>query len=314
MSSFPIRIISLALFSISFLPFLNNGQLTRHSVQTRAKIVYHGGPILIETINVALIWYGNVSLNKKEAIANFLKSLNTDGDFNLQPQVTKWWKMVESYQAMLPGAKHDEVPKIIVNVAKQINDTSYKYGRNLTIGDFIPKIVKEHTKEAKNMLPIIITAKDVNMEGVCTKTCAHNGIVGNITLYIILGNPELECPRKCEWPFTQIDSGPKSILFLQPPNLDKAADAMVIALATTLADTVTNPLNTGFYDGPPKNSTGVGTACKAIFGSGAFPGNPGKVHIDAHTGGSFNAHGIKDKKFLLPAIWNPKTSSCWTLM
>lgn len=192
MASFSMRIISLALLlSFSFFPSLNNGQLARSSVQTRAKIVYHGGPILIETINIALIWYGNVSLVKKEVIINFLKSLNTVGSFNLQPQVTKWWKMVESYQTMLPGAKRGKVPRIIVNVAKQINDTSYKYGRNLTLADFIPKIVKEHTKEGKSMLPIIITAKDVNMEGVCTKTCADNGIVGkfpalsNIRRYLI---------------------------------------------------------------------------------------------------------------------------------
>ncbi|KAE8720392.1 hypothetical protein F3Y22_tig00020118pilonHSYRG00010 [Hibiscus syriacus] len=244
------------------------------SSKMHPKITYHGGPILNGTLNFAIIWYGKCNVLKRTTIVNFLMSLNKEGDRDLNPKVT----------------------------------------RNLTIAGSIPKIVREHIHDQPDLIPVIITAKDVDIEGLCSRKCADQGLIDNKKPYIILGNPEIECPGKCEWPFKDVDNGPKSIIFLRPPSQNKAADAMVIALATTLADMVTNPLNTGFYGGSEKAPLGVGSVCKAIFGSGAFPGNPDKVHIDPSTSGSFNAHGYHGDRFLLPAVWNPKTSSCWTLM
>lgn len=131
--------------------------------------------------------------------------------------------------------------------------------------------------------------------------------------YIIVGNPETECPAACGWPFHEVNTGPKNGVVLKPPNVNMAADAMVVALAAALADTVTNPLGTGFYDGLEMDPIGPALACKGIFGKDASPGNPGIVQTDLATGVSFNALGNKGKKFLLPAIWDLKTSSCWTL-
>ncbi|KAL0008405.1 hypothetical protein SO802_009907 [Lithocarpus litseifolius] len=83
-----------------------------------------------------------------------------------------------------------------------------------------------------------------------------------------------------------------------------------------LASTVTNPFKTGFYQPGRRSDVLIEatTACPGIFGSGALPGYTGKVRVDPITGGGFNAHGYKGRKFMLPAIWNPKTSSCWTLL
>ncbi|KAE8725199.1 Tho complex subunit 7/Mft1p [Hibiscus syriacus] len=314
MSSFSVGVTFLILLSL--VPSLGYGR--NDPTKMHPKITYHGGPILNGTLNFALIWYGKCNVLKRTTIVNFLTSLNKEGDSDLQPKVTRWWQTIESYQSMVPGGgeakAHNPNPKIIVNVAKQVDDTSYKYGRNLTIADFIPKIVHEHIHDQPDLIPIIITAKDVDMEGLCSGKCADHGLIDNNKPYIILGNPAIECPGKCEWPFNDVVNGPKSILFLRPLSQNKAADAMVIALATTLADMVTNPLNTGFYGGSETAPLGAGSVCKAIFGSGAFPGNPGKVHIDPSTSGSFNAHGYQGDRFLLPAVWNPETYSCWTLM
>lgn len=132
-------------------------------------------------------------------------------------------------------------------------------------------------------------------------------------LYIIVGNPESECPGTCAWPFHKADFGPQGVTY-QPPNRNVGADAMAISFASALAGTVTNPFNTGFYQGPKSDPLEAATACVGIFGTGAFPGYTGKIRVDPHTGGCFNAHGVKGKKFLLPAVWNPMTRSCWTTM
>lgn len=91
------------------------------------------------------------------------------------------------------------------------------------------------------------------------------------------------------------------------------ADAMVIAFAGALVDTITNPMNDGIYHSNKAHELGPATVCKGIFGPGAAPGNPGKVLTDRKTRRNFNAYGNNNKKFLLPAIWNPKTKSCWTV-
>ncbi|XP_022719915.1 protein EXORDIUM-like 2 [Durio zibethinus] len=314
--SHSIRLLSLALFLLLlFTPSL--GQVHGYDPFTsKAVMTHHGGPLLTGSLNVALIWYGNCGRVQKSTIRNFVKSLNNEGDrTNLQPQVSSWWQVVESYQSAVPGSPlaGRPSPKIIVKVVKQVTDLTYKYGKILTTLDYIPKLVQDATNGDPNLFPIIVTARDVTVQGLCTGKCADHGVVDSNKPYIVVGNPETECPGACGWPFHQADNGPKGMV-LQPPNLNMAADSMVIALATALADTVTNPLSTGFYNGIQLNPIGPGLACRGIFGSGSFPGNPGKVHIDPTTGGAFNAHGNKGRKFLLPAIWNPKTSSCWTPM
>ncbi|KAG6588346.1 Protein EXORDIUM-like 2, partial [Cucurbita argyrosperma subsp. sororia] len=90
---------------------------------------------------------------------------------------------------------------------------------------------------------------------------------------------------------------------------------MVISLASGLASVVTNPFSTGFFQlGQKASVIEASTACPGMFGSGASPGNTGKVLVDPLNGGAYNVVGLRGKKFLLPALWNPKTASCWTVM
>ncbi|KAJ7978604.1 protein EXORDIUM-like [Quillaja saponaria] len=87
---------------------------------------------------------------------------------------------------------------------------------------------------------------------------------------------------------------------------------MVVSFALGLAETVTNPFNDGFFTSGRHSAVAATTACPGVFGSGAFPGNAGKVRIDPKIGGACNTHGVDSMRFLLPSLWNPKTSSCWT--
>nr|AFK44730.1 unknown [Lotus japonicus] len=40
----------------------------------------------------------------------------------------------------------------------------------------------------------------------------------------------------------------------------------------------------------------------------------GQVLVEKSTGASYNAHGVNGRKYLLPAMWDPKTSACRTLV
>ncbi|XP_010247385.1 PREDICTED: protein EXORDIUM-like 2 [Nelumbo nucifera] len=278
-------------------------------------LTHHNGPLLKGNLSLAILWYGNFGRSHKSVIRKFIRSLNNDGT-GLQPRVSTWWRMVESYQgAVLAGRRRASPPPIRVRVAKQTSDKTYSSGNILT-QDIIPGLVKQATGGSRSLIAAIFTAKDVSVQGLCTGKCSLHGVVTtgqSQQLYMVVGNPVLECPYDCAWPFHKPKKGAVKSKVLKPPSGKVGADAMVVSLASALAGMVTNPYNTGFFQGHGRNQIEAVTACSKVFGTGAHPGYTGKVAIDGATGRAFNAHGWR-AKFLLPGLWNPKTSSCWTLM
>ncbi|KAL0552947.1 hypothetical protein IC582_006824 [Cucumis melo] len=264
----------------------------------------HGGQMLKGKLDLSVVFYGQFGRIQKNTLRAFLKSLNQKGPAGSGSQVSSWWRMVSSY---VPGAA-----EIKVKVVKQYVDPNYSLGKVMT-RDFIKILVKNAVVGLPGAIPVIVGARDVTVEGLCMGKCAEHGVIDKIP-YVIIGNPETECPGACAWPFHRADYGPAGAI-LKPPSGDVGADAMVVALASGLASVVTNPYLTGLYQlGEKANMIEASTACPGMFGTGATPGYPGKVAVDPHTGGAYNAVGFKGKKFLLPALWNPKTSSCWTVM
>ncbi|KAM4069479.1 hypothetical protein ACB094_12G093400 [Castanea mollissima] len=301
------RPLALAFILLLVLPLALEAKLHAKPVLT-----YHRGPIITGRLNLSLLWYGQFGRSQKNTIRTFIKSLNYDGRANFQPQVSTWWEMVGSYQSM--AMKHSrKTPRILVNVVKQITDNSYSLGKVMT-KDLIKTLVQKATAGNRNTVAVIFTSRQVTASDLCSGQCFEHGVIGKQP-YILVGNPESECPGTCAWPFHRSDYGLQGVT-LQPPNGNIGADAMVIHFASGLASTVTNPFKTGFYQPGRRNDVLIEatTACPSIFGSGALPGYTGKVGVDPTTGGGFNAHGYKGRKFMLPAIWNPKTSSCWTLL
>ncbi|RYR49884.1 hypothetical protein Ahy_A07g036413 isoform G [Arachis hypogaea] len=56
------------------------------------------------------------------------------------------------------------------------------------------------------------------------------------------------------------------------------------------------------------------SACAGVYGKGAYPGSAGNLLVDPTTGASFNANGVNGRKYLLPALMDPKTQACSTLV
>ncbi|KAL4349478.1 hypothetical protein AHAS_Ahas10G0046000 [Arachis hypogaea] len=165
---------------------------------------------------------------------------------------------------------------------------------------------------------VILTAKDVSVDGFCSSRCGTHGSTRSVngkarTAYVWVGNSETQCPGQCAWPFHQPIYGPQTPP-LVAPNGDVGVDGMIINLATLLAGTVTNPFNNGYFQGPVTAPLEAVSACTGVFGSGAYPGYPGRVLVEKTTGASYNANGVNGRKFLLPAMWDPVTSACKTLV
>ncbi|KAI4320113.1 hypothetical protein MLD38_033624 [Melastoma candidum] len=265
----------------------------------------HRGPILHGNVNLALIWYGPFGRVHKNVVRSFIKSLNIRSrGICPDPQVSSWWKVVESYQSGSPAP-----PPIRVQVVRQVTDVSFSVGKVLT-KDFFPPLIQKATGGNPNVIAVLFTNRDVTVQGLCMGDCYVHGLIGRQP-YIIVGDPQNECPGSCAWPFHQSDYGPMGAV-LRPPNGNVGADSMVVNLASALAATVTNPYGNGYFKGPPVRPTEAASACPKMFGSRAFPGYTGKVRVNPVNGGGFNVQGYKGRKFLLPAIWNPRTAKCWT--
>jgi Phosphate-induced protein 1 conserved region len=81
-----------------------------------------------------------------------------------------------------------------------------------------------------------------------------------------------------------------------------------------MAGTVTNPFQNGFYQGPKEAPLEAATACTGMYAKGAYPGYAGDLLVDRTTSASYNANGVNGRKYLVPAIFDPATSSCTTLV
>ncbi|XP_021899728.1 protein EXORDIUM-like 6 [Carica papaya] len=316
-SSAPHRALAFTFFLLLILSPLSLAKRPRPP--SNKKLTHHGGPVVRGHLKLALLWYGQFGRRQKNVVRQFIKSLNSDGREGLEPKVSSWWRILESYQTTGAATSVGPVPvtgfkpRIRVSVVKSTTDVSWEFGKVIT-NDYVPRLVQKATGGKPDIVAVIFTARDVTVQGFCRATCQQHGLSGG-NQYVMVGNPETECPGLCAWPFHRQEWGPQGVTY-QPPNGDVGADAMVIQLATGLANLVTNPNLNGFYVDVPFSTELVeaGTACLGTFGSGAFPGFTGTVRVDPRTGGAFNAHGNRNKKFLLPAIWNPRTSSCWTLL
>ncbi|GMY17317.1 protein EXORDIUM-like 2 [Fagus crenata] len=266
---------------------------------------YHNGQLLKGNITVSLLWYGKFSPIQRSILIDFLLSLNKL-ETPLHPSVTSWWNTTGQYKGGGPST---------LVLGNQILDEKYYLGKSLTNRQITHLALKAgHNKG--NAISLVFTAADVSVAEFCMNECGTHGYARYKKVkyaYAWVGNPETQCPGQCAWPFHQPIYGPQTPP-LVAPNRDVGVDGMVINLATVLAGAVTNPFDDGYYEGPEGGSLEAVSACTGIFGKGAYPGYPGEVLVDKPTGASYNAVGVNGRKYLLPAMWDPRTSVCKTFV
>ncbi|EOA13752.1 hypothetical protein CARUB_v10026839mg [Capsella rubella] len=271
---------------------------------------YHNGVLLKGNITVNLVWYGKFTPIQRSVIVDFIRSLNSKDAVSsaAAPSVASWWKTTEKYK----GGSSTLV------VGKQLLLENYPLGKSLK-NPYL-RALSTKLNGGLRSITVVLTAKDVTVEGFCMNRCGTHGSSGskprraaNGAAYVWVGNSETLCPGYCAWPFHQPIYGPQTPPLVSP-NGDVGVDGMIINLATLLANTVTNPFNNGYFQGPPTAPLEAVSACTGIFGSGSYPGYAGRVIVDKTTGSSYNARGLAGRKYLLPAMWDPQTSTCKTMV
>ncbi|GFS46790.1 EXORDIUM like 2 [Actinidia rufa] len=245
---------------------------------------YHNGPLLNGNVTVSLLWYGKFSPTQRSIIADFIQSLNAP--HAPTPSVASWWQTTERY-------KFGSGSGSTVILGSQILDENYSLGKSLTTSQIIELASKS---QRKNSIHVVLTAEDVTVDGFCMSRCGIHG-------------SGFSDPKNKREKFAYAWTPP-----LVAPNGDVGVDGMVINLATVLTGTVTNPFNNGYFQGPETAPLEAVTACTGMFGSGSYPGYAGSVLVDKSTGASYNSQGVNGRKYLLPAMWDPKTSTCKTLV
>jgi Phosphate-induced protein 1 conserved region len=267
--------------------------------------MYHDGMLITGTISVNFIWYGKFTASQKSVLTDFVVSL-TDGSVKKEPSVATWWKGLTKYY------DKTKISFPTLTLGKQISDTSYSRGDVLNVSDILP-IASQGPQQ--NAINVVVTSVDVGMEGFCISRCGlHGSAPGSSTnrfTFIWLGNSSTQCPGQCAWPFSQYEDGP-STAPLVPPNGEAGTDGMVVNLASLLAGTCTNAFGDGYFQGEPETPLEAATACPGIYGKRAFPGYAGDLLIDPASNASYNAYGVNERRFLVPALFDLTKFNCAT--
>lgn len=279
-------------------------------------LTYHGGPTFSgRTIPINIIWYGSFTPAQKSIVLDYFASFAPSRKQSKglkSPSVATWWSVTGLYRD-----KNRLGVSKSVKVGAQVVD-NLSLGKSLTIAQIESLVAKWTKKLGANPGAIyyVLTAANVLVDGFCGYSCASHATVTvsrRKLVYAWVGNSATQCPGMCAWPFAAPNfPGAPPFTPLKPPNNDVGVDGMIITISTVLAGSATNPQDNGWYQGDPGYPLEAATACQGSFGSGSYPGYPGVLLQDKYHR-SYNAYGINRRIFLLPALWNPKTSLCKTL-
>ncbi|KAB1202600.1 hypothetical protein CJ030_MR8G006107 [Morella rubra] len=314
--AFP-RLFLQLLLVISLLHFSFAARRLTGSDETQQPLLfqYHKGPLLTGKFSVNLIWYGKFKPSQQAIVSDFITSLSTSTPKMAQPSVAEWWKSTEKYYLLINSKKNSG---LVLSLGTQIVDEKYTLGKSLSNKQIVELASKGGQRNAIN---VVLTSADVTVEGFCQSKCGTHGSSKGAAIngksysfaYIWVGNSETQCPGQCAWPFHQPIYGPQSPPLVAPNN-DVGLDGMVINLASLLAGTATNPFGNGYFQGPKDAPLEAASACPGVYGKGAYPGYAGDLLVDRTTGASYNANGANGRKFLLPALFDPSTQTCSTLV
>jgi hypothetical protein len=187
-------------------------------------VLYHGGRVMTEPVNVYFLWYGNWDGNTATTILpEFARALSN----------SDYFKVNTTYRDA-----GGNPATAVVNFGGAASDR-YSRGRDLDGNDIEPiiaaKVQSGDLPADERGLYVVLLSSDVSMHGFCTIYCAYHNYTPISLKYALIGNPEA-CPRAC--------IGATKV----SPNHNQGADFMASLIAHELSEMVTDPHMDAWYD------------------------------------------------------------------
>jgi hypothetical protein len=248
-------------------------------------IKYHGGPVLLGTVPIFVIYYGDVPDNARMIINDFFANLSNSGQYDVNQtyynaQLTRISGTLQFVSAA--DAYHDD----------------YSQGKGTTLGSTsIPKIIKAAI-DTQGLPPadatgvyFVITSPDQKVSGFCTSFCAyhtHTTINNTDIKYALVPDPGQAC--------TGCDGNVAVYSENATPNGDRGADEVTDSAFHELSEAVSDPDLNAWYT---TNGAENGDLCNYIYGATYLANG---VHANAHLG---------TRDYLIQTIWkNIGAGSC----
>jgi len=203
------------------------GKLHANRPSRGSGISYHGGPVILNGVNVYVIWYGNWNGNTAtNIIPDFLSAEGGSAYFNINSTYYSGSGTVQNAVHYYQGATTDHYSQ-----GTSLSDAQIQTVVSSAISsNRLPKDV--------NGVYFVLTSADVTANsGFCTQYCGwhtHATISGSDIKYAFVGNPD-RCPSACA---AQTKS----------PNGNAGADGMVSIIAHELEEAVTDPDLNAWFD------------------------------------------------------------------
>ena len=222
-------------------------------------ISYHGGPVMLGTVGVYYIWYGNWSGNTAPTILSDLAS-----NIGNSP----YWNINTTY--------YDGSNTHLNNSVAYLGATTDNYSLGTSLSDAnIQTIVASAITSGRlpldgNAVYFVLTSADVTASsGFCSQYCGWHthGTISNFDVkYSFVGNPD-RCPASCS-------NGSVS------PNANAGADGMASIISHELEEAATDPDLNAWYD---RRGYENADKCAWTFGTTYTTGNGGLANMKLGT-------------------------------
>jgi len=218
-------------------------------------ISYHGGPVMLGTVNIYYIWYGNWSGNTATTIlTDFAKTLGGSPYYAINTTYYNGSGAHLSSSVAFKGSTTD----------------SYSRGASLTdasVAAIVSSAISHHKlPKDNNGVYFVLTSADVNeTSGFCTQYCGWHGAIPvgfSLVKYAFVGNPD-RCPSAC------MEQG-------TGPNDNAGADGMASTIAHETEESATDPLIFGWYDDQGEENA---DKCAWTFGAQYTAPNGAKANM-----------------------------------
>jgi hypothetical protein len=212
-------------------------------------IFYHGGPVILGTVNAYYIWYGNWSGTAQTILTDLAQNIGGSPYFNINSTYYDGANNHVSNSVHFGGSTSD----------------NYSHGTALSDADIESIVASTNPTDTKGVYFVLTSADVTATSGFCTQYCGwhtHGTIGGADIKYAFIGNPD-RCPSACEAQTTG-------------PNGNAGADGMASIIAHELEEATTDPDLNAWYD---RRGAENADKCAWTFGTMSTASNGSKYNM-----------------------------------